>query len=80
MRVDGNTATIVNDRQAITRRQCNFDTRCVPRNGLVHGVVEHFGSEVMIGALINAADIHAGAAADRLQTFKNLYRGSVIAA
>ena len=39
---------------------------------LVHGIVEHFGDEVMQGALVGAADIHAGAAADGLQPLQDL--------
>ena len=41
-------------------------------NGLVHRVVEHLGGEVMQSALVGAADIHAGPAANRFQAFEDL--------
>ena len=44
----------------------------VPGDGLVHGVVEHFGHEMMHGPLVGAADIHAGAAADGFQPLQHL--------
>jgi hypothetical protein len=41
-------------------------------DGLVHGIVEHFGGEVMEPAFVGAADIHAGPPANWFQPFKNL--------
>ena len=41
-------------------------------NRLVHRIVERLGGEMMQRALVGAADIHAGAAAHRLQTFEDL--------
>ena len=41
-------------------------------HGLVHGVVEQLGDEVMQGALVGAADEHARAPADRLQALEHL--------
>ena len=42
-------------------------------------VVEHFGGEMVQRALVDAADVHAGAAADRLEPFEHLDRGGVVA-
>ena len=42
-------------------------------------VVEDLGGEVVQRALVGAADVHAGAAADGLEPFEHLDRGGVIA-
>ena len=39
---------------------------------LVHRVVEDFGDQMVQRALVGAADIHAGPAADRLQPLEDL--------
>ncbi len=52
--------------------QLELDAAGVPGDRLVHGVVEHFGGEVVQRALVGAADIHAGAAAHRLEPFQDL--------
>jgi DnaJ like chaperone protein len=44
----------------------------VAGDGLVHGVVEDFGEQVVQGPLVGAADIHARPLADRLQAFQHL--------
>ena len=41
-------------------------------NRLVHGIVEHFGGQMMQRAFVGAADIHTGAFADRLQALEDL--------
>ena len=41
-------------------------------DGLVHGVVEHFGEEVVQRALVGAADVHARPLAHRLEAFQYL--------
>jgi hypothetical protein len=79
MRVDGNAATIVDDVQAIARLQRHLDPRRMARDRLVHRIVEHFGGEVVQRAFVRTADIHAGAAANRLQPLEHLDRRSVIA-
>ncbi len=43
-----------------------------PGDRLVHGVVEHFGGEMVQRALVGAADIHAGPAPHRLEPFQDL--------
>ena len=42
------------------------------RHRLVHGVVDHLGEEVMQRLLVGAADVHARAAAHRLEAFEDL--------
>ena len=46
---------------------------------LVHRIVDDLGGEVVKGAGVGAADVHAGAAADRLEPFEHLDRGRVVA-
>ncbi len=50
----------------------NLDAGGKPGDRLVHRIVERFGGKVMQRALVGAADIHAGAAAHRLQPFEDL--------
>ncbi len=42
------------------------------RQGLVHGVVDDFGEQMVQRLLIGAADIHAGTAAYRLEPLEHL--------
>ena len=78
MLVDRDAATVVGDGQAVTFLQRHLDPVGVAGHGLVHRVVEHFGGQMMQCPLIGAADIHAGAAPDRLKPFQHLDRGTVI--
>ena len=39
---------------------------------LIHGVVDHFGEQMVQRLLVGAADIHAGPAAHRLEPFEHL--------
>ena len=72
MRIDRNAATVVADRQPIACGELDLDARRMAGDGLVHRVVDHLGGQVMQAAFVGAADIHAGAAADRLQPLENL--------
>jgi hypothetical protein len=72
MRVDRNAAAIVGDGQESVGAQFDLDEGGVPGQGLVHGVVDDFGEQVMQRFLVGAADIHAGAAAHRLEAFQHL--------
>ena len=58
--------------------QFDFDPCGVACNGFVHRVVDDFGDHVVQGAVVVAADIHAGAFADRLQPLKHFDRGGVV--
>ncbi len=72
MRIDRNAATVVADRQPIAGGELDLDARRMAGDGLVHRVVDHLGGQVMQAAFVGAANIHAGAAADRLQPLENL--------
>lgn len=78
MRIDGDAAAIVTDRQAITRAQRYLDPGGMAGDRLVHRIVQHFGGEMMQRALVRAADIHSGTAADGLEPLQHLDRGSII--
>ena len=79
VRVDRDAAAIVGDGQAIAGVERDLDAGRMARDRLVHAVVDHFGGEVMQRAFVGAADIHAGAAANRLQPLQHLDLRSVIA-
>ncbi len=72
MRIDRDAAAVVAHRDAAVGVEVQFDVARVPGHRLVHGVVEHFGDEVIEGALVGAADIHAGPAPHRLEPFEDL--------
>ena len=56
----------------------HVDAVGVAGHGLVHGVIQNLADQMVEGALIRAADIHAGAAANGLKPFQNLdIRGAV---
>ena len=50
----------------------DLDTGGMSGDRLVHRIVEDFGHEMMEPALVGTADIHAGAAANRLQPLQDL--------
>ena len=72
MRIDRNAAAIVGDGDKAVGLHLDLDPVGVTGQRLVHGVVDHLGEQVMQRLLVGAADIHAGAAADRLEPFQNL--------
>ena len=72
MRIDGNAAAIVGDGDKTVGGQLDLDPVGVTGERLVHGIVDHLGEEVMQRFLVGAADIHARAAAYRLEAFQNL--------
>ncbi len=80
MLVDRHAAAVVGDRQAVAFLERDLDAVGVAGDRLVHRIVEHFGGEVVQRALVGAADIHAGAPADRLEPFEHLDRGGVVIA
>ena len=57
----------------------HLDEGGVPGQRLVHGVVDDFGEQMMQRLFVGAADIHAGAAAHRLQAFQHLDVGRGVA-
>ncbi len=72
VRVDGNAAAIVGDGDKAVRFHLDFNPVGVTGERLVHGVVDHFGKQMMQRLFVCAADIHAGAAADGLETLQHL--------
>ena len=79
MLLDRDAAAVVADGQAVAGLQRDLDPRCVTSHRLVHGIVDDFGGKVMERALIGPADVHARAAADRLEAFQDLDRACIIA-
>ncbi len=78
VRIDGDAAAIVADGDGIIGVQFHLDAGGVARHGLVHRVVENFGDKVVQRALVGAADVHAGAFADRFQPLQHLDGGGVV--
>ena len=72
MRIDWDATSIVGDADKTVGLHIHFDESSVAGQRLVHGVVDYLGEEVMQRLLIGAADIHAGAAAHRLEPFQHL--------
>ena len=72
MRIDRDAAAVVDDGEEAVGGEFDLDEGRVPRQRLVHAVVDHLREKVMQRLLVGAADIHAGPAADGLETFQNL--------
>ena len=72
MRVDRNAAAVVGDGDEAVGLHLDVDPVGVAGQRLVHGVVDDFGEQMMQRLLVGAADIHAGAAAHRLEPFQDL--------
>ena len=70
--VDRDAAAVVLDGQAAVGVETDLDDLGVAGDGLVHGVVEDFGEQVVQGALVGAADVHAGTLAHRFEAFEDL--------
>ena len=79
MRVDRDAAAVIGHGQKSVGGQFDLDEGRMPGKRLVHGVVDDFGEQMMQRLFVGAADIHAGAAAHRLQSFQHLDVGRGIA-
>ncbi len=79
VRVDGDAAAVVGDGEGAVSEELDLDPGGVAGHRLVHGIVDHLGEEVVQGLLVSAADIHAGAAAHRLEALEDLDVGGGIA-
>ena len=79
MRVDRDAAAVVGDGQAVAGLERDLDAGGVAGDRLVHRIVDDLGGEVVERAVVGAADVHAGAAADGLEAFEHLDRGGVVA-
>ncbi len=80
MRIDRYAAAIVCHREIAILLKIDIDEIGVASHRFVHGIVDDFGEKVMQRPLIRSANIHAGAAANRLKPFENLNIRSTIAA
>ena len=78
MRIDGNAAAVVGDGQPVPRVQHHLDPRRMPRDRLVHRIVDDLRREMMQRALVRAADVHAGTAADGFEAFEDFDGGGVV--
>ena len=79
VRVDGDAAAVVGDGQEAVLLDAHLDPGGVAGHGLVHGVVDHLGEQVMQRLLVGAADVHAGPAPHGLQAFQHLDVGGRVA-
>lgn len=70
--VDGDAAAVVGDGQRAIGLELDGNEGGVAGHRLVHGIVDHLGEEVVQRLLVRAADIHARAAAHRLQALQHL--------
>jgi hypothetical protein len=78
MRVDRDAAAVVGDGEAVAGLQRDLDARRVAGDRLVHRIVDDLGGEMVEGARVGAADVHAGTAAHRLEPFEHLDRRGVV--
>jgi hypothetical protein len=70
--VNRDAPPIVAHGEEVARLKRELDGAGVPGHGLVHGVVQDLGGEMMQRGLVRAADIHAGTPAYRLEPFQHL--------
>ena len=78
MLVNGNAATVITNGYRVVGIKANFNPIGVSCDGFIHRVIKNFANQMVQGAFICAADIHAGALANRFQSFKDFDRRSVI--
>ena len=64
MWVGWNTTPVIADKNGVVRSQFQFDPVGVSCDGLIHGVIENLGHQMMQGCIICAPDIHTGAASN----------------
>jgi glycosyltransferase involved in cell wall biosynthesis len=72
MRVDRDAAAVVGDGEEAVGLRVDLDRSGVAGHRLVHRIVDDLGEQVVQRLLVGAADIHAGAAAHRLQPLQHL--------
>ena len=72
MRIDRHAAPVVDHGDEAVGRHAHVDPVGVAGERLVHRIVDHLGEQMMQRLLVGAADIHAGAAAHRLEPFQHL--------
>ena len=74
MHVDRDAAAVVLDRNAIVAQNDDIDLGAKSGQRLIDRVVDDLGDQMMQPALGGVTDVHAGAFANRLETFENLDR------
>ena len=72
MRIDRHAAAVVGDGDKAVGLHLDLDPVGMAGQRLVHGIVDHLGEQVVQRLLVGAADIHAGAAAHRLEPLQHL--------
>ena len=75
---DRDTATVVGDGEVAFGVEFDLDEIGMSGYGFVHRVVDDLGKQMVQGAFVGSANIHARSAPDRLETFQNLDRRSII--
>ena len=70
-RVDGDTAAVVGDRDAVVGVDDDLDVVGLARQRLVDGVVDHLVDQVMEPAGAGGADVHTRALADGLEALQD---------
>ncbi len=68
--VDGDTATVVLDGDAVVGVYLHVDLVAVARQSLVNGVVHNLIDKVVQAAFVHVADVHSRAHAHGFQSFK----------
>ncbi len=76
--INRNAASVIADGQKAFGVQIDFNEIGMACNGFVHRVIDDFREEVVQGFFVGAADIHAGAQANRFQPFENANGGGVV--
>jgi hypothetical protein len=74
-----NTSTVVGDLDPTLWGYEDIDVVAVTGKCFVDGVVDNFINQVVKAARTGRADIHSGALANSLETFKNLNASGVVA-
>ncbi len=72
MRIDWHAAAIVGDAQCAVGFQFDFDTIGEAGYRFVHGIIEHFGEEVMQRPLVDAANVHSRPFPHRFKPLQDL--------
>jgi hypothetical protein len=77
--VDGDAPTVVGDLDRAVAVEGDLDAVRVAAGGLVDGVVDELPQQVRQAVGAGAADVHAGALADRLEALEHLDVRGVVA-
>ena len=70
--IHGNAAAVVPNGHYVIAGKFKLDPTSVPRDGLIHGIVENFRSEMVQSTFIRATDIHAWTTADWFEPLQDL--------